>query len=536
MLYNSPIRKVFLNLPFIAPGRHLRQEAMKIEINFEDMNWMALCPELVILLTSFCLLLAGLSKTLDNNSYLSKASLAGIVIAMISSIALWDLAPSASNGGNPDIFSNALINDRFSQIFNIIILTMALFAIAASYRYPEPDHQNKAEYFSLLLLAVVGMMFLAKAGNMITAFVSLEIFSVALYILCGFSSKHGTGTEGPGDSSKLSWACLVSQESAVKYLLTGAFASAILVYGMALIYAGTGTTEIRLLGKIMTDNPYSLNILVYIGMVLTFAGLAFKVSLVPFHAWTPDVYQGAPTPITGFMSVATKAAAFALIARIFFIAFPSLHDVWMPIMFGVSVLTMLVGNIAAIFQDDLKRMLAYSGIAHAGYLLIGIVANSQEGVASIIFYLSVYLFMNIGAFAVVYILEGTGKEGTSIHRFKGLSKRSPWLAAAMTLFMLSLAGFPPTAGFFGKLFVFVAAIKQGYILITVLAVIASMISVYFYLRVIAMMYFKESDGQEEAVILHRGMAIIIGVSSAAIIYIGIFPSSLMQLALASTPF
>ena len=412
---------------------------------------------------------------------------------------------------------------------------MSIFAISASFRYPEPEHQNKAEYFALLLLAVAGMMFLAKSGNMITAFVSLEIFSVALYILCGFSSKHGTGTEQPGDSSKLSWACLASQESAVKYLLTGAFASAILVYGMALIYAGTGTTEIRLLGEIMRENPYSLNVLVHIGIALTFAGLAFKVSLVPFHAWTPDVYQGAPTPITGFMSVATKAAAFALIARIFFISFPHLQSVWMPILFSISTLTMLVGNIAAIFQDDLKRMLAYSGIAHSGYLLIGIVANSQEGVASIIFYLGVYLFMNIGAFAVVYIIEGTGRDANSIHRFKGLSTRSPLLAAAMALFMLSLAGFPPTAGFFGKLFVFVAAIKQGYVLMAVVAVIASMISVYFYLRVIAMMYFQDGD-EREKITMNRGMAVIIGVSSIAIIGIGIFPSSLMQLALASTPF
>jgi len=525
----------FCDLPNPYKWENLSLNTMEIEINFEDMNWMALCPELTVLLTAFFLLLAGLNKTLDNNAYLSKASMAGIVIALFSSIALWILAPTAGNGGDPNIFSNALINDRFSQIFNIIILTMSLFAITAAFRYPEQDHQNKAEYFALLLLAVTGMMFLAKSGNMITAFVSLEIFSVALYILCGFSSKHGTGTEQPGDSSKLSWACLVSQESAVKYLLTGAFASAILVYGMALLYAGTGTTEIRLMGETIRENPFSMNILVFMGIALTFSGLAFKVSLVPFHAWTPDVYQGAPTPITGFMAVATKAAAFALIARIFFISFPSLQSVWMPILFGVSVITMLVGNIAAIFQDDLKRMLAYSGIAHAGYLLIGIVANSQEGVASIIFYLGVYLFMNIGAFAVVYSMEGTGSEGNSIHRFKGLSKRNPLLAAAMALFMISLAGFPPTAGFFGKLFLFTAVIKQGFILIAIMAVVASVISVYFYLRVIAMMYFHDADEQGK-VPLNRGMAIIVGVSSLAIIYIGISPSSLMQLALSSTPF
>ncbi|MEE8205486.1 MAG: NADH-quinone oxidoreductase subunit N [Nitrospinaceae bacterium] len=235
------------------------------------------------------------------------------------------------------------------------------------------------------------------------------------------------------------------------------------------------------------------------------------------------------------MSVATKAAGFSLIARIFFTALPSLEEIWMPFLFGVSVLTMLVGNTAAIFQNDVKRMLAYSGVAHAGYLLIGIVANSQDGVASILFYLGVYLFMNIGAFAIVFMLEGEGEQANSINRFKGLAKRKPYLAAAMSLFMLSLAGFPPTAGFFGKLYLFIAAIKQGYVLISILAVVASMIAVYFYLRVIAMMYFQEGES-EEMIQTSRGMTAIVTVSSVAIVAIGLFPSKLMQLALSSIPF
>jgi NADH-quinone oxidoreductase subunit N len=266
-----------------------------------------------------------------------------------------------------------------------------------------------------------------------------------------------------------------------------------------------------------------------------FCGLAFKISLVPFHSWTPDVYQGAPTPITGFMSVATKAAAFAVIARIFFTALPELEKAWMPILFGTSVLTMLVGNTAAIFQDDLKRMLAYSGVAHAGYLLIGVVTNTQEGMASILFYLSVYLFMNIGAFAVVFIMEGEGREGNSINRFKGLAKRNPLLAAAMSLFMVSLAGFPPTAGFFGKLFVFYAAVKKGYILITILAVVASIISVYFYLRVIVMMYFHEDESAPQPVI-PKGMGLLVTVSCVMVVAIGLFPSFLMELARGAIPF
>ena len=515
---------------------------MEFKINYEDMLWTALSPELTLLSTALFLLLIGLKKNFNTNEYLSKATLVGIAISFFFSFALWGSAPTIENGLQSDMFSKSLIHDKFGQGFNIIFLLMATFAVLGAARYPQPDHENKSEYFSLILMAVVGMMFLAKSGNLITAFVSLEIFSISLYILCGFSAKHGTGKESPSNAPELTWATLTSQESAVKYLLTGAFASAILVYGMALIYAGTGTTEIRFIGQLLhcdetgeCANPYSRNTLVYIGMGLLFSGLAFKVSLVPFHSWTPDVYQGAPTPITGFMSVATKAAAFALIARVFFTAFSELNNIWMPFLFGASVLTMLVGNIAAIFQDDVKRMLAYSGVAHAGYLLIGIVANSQDGVASLIFYLNVYLFMNIGAFAVVFIMEGEGKEGNSVSRFKGLAKNHPLIAGAMSLFMLSLAGFPPTAGFFGKLYVFMAAIKQGYILITIMAVIATVVSVYFYLRIIVMMYFYEKESEEQ-VVVYRGMGAIIAVSSIAIILIGFFPSGLMSIALDSIPF
>ncbi len=508
---------------------------MQFLINYSDMNWLALGPEIIILTTAFSLLILGLSDTFNNIAYLSKASFTGVLIALVLSIYLWGFAPSIHAQSDPQIFSNALIHDRFSQTFNLIFLGMALFAILASFRYPGPRIENKSEYFVLILIAVAGMMFLAKAGNFITAFVALEVFSIALYILCGFSAKHGTGRESPSQENVLDWETQASQESTVKYLLTGAFASAILVYGMALIYAGTGTTEIRLIGHELQTNPYSHNTLVYIGMGLLFAGLAFKVSAVPFHAWTPDVYQGAPTPITAFMSVATKAAGFALIARIFFTALPELQPIWAPIFFGVSVLTMLVGNTGAIFQDDLKRMLAYSGVAHAGYLLIGILANTQDGVASIIFYMAIYLFMNIGAFAVVYIMEGEGKDGNSIYRFKGLAKRRPLLAAAMALFMISLAGIPPTAGFFGKLYVFMAAIQAGYILITILAVIASMISVYFYLRVIVMMYFHE-DETHETLSVNPSLGAVVAFSSFVILFFGLFPSGLLSFAQSSIPF
>lgn len=505
-------------------------------VDNQNLNWMALGPELTVMATALFILLLGLSKTFNTNEYLSKASMIGVVTALIFTFILWKFAPTAA-GHNPamEMFGKALAHDRFSQSFNMIFLIMSLFTIFASVRYPRQESQNKAEYFTLLLMAVAGMMFLAKSVNLITVFVSLELFSISLYILCGFSAKHEKSQEASGKTLELSWECQAGQEATVKYLLTGAFASAILAYGMALIYAGTGTLEIRMIGHQLQTNPYSHNTLVYIGIGLMFGGLAFKISAVPFHAWTPDVYQGAPTSITGFMSVATKAAAFAIIARVFYIALPDIQAVWMPVLFSVSVITMLVGNIAAIFQNDMKRLLAYSGVAHAGYLLIGVIANSKDGIASLLFYLGIYLFMNIGAFAVVFITEAEGRDGNSIYRFKGLSKRNPVLAAAMSLFMLSLAGFPPTAGFFAKFYVFVSAIKHGDTLIAVLAVIASIISVYFYLRVIAMMYFHEDDAQKTLAI-SKGMGAIVTISSIVILVAGFAPSCLMKLALDSIPF
>ncbi len=223
------------------------------------MNWQAIAPELILVVTAFTVLLMGLLKNFNNNSYLSKASAVGILTALVYTFYLWGLAPSISDGTNPSMFSGSLLFDKFSQSFNIIFLLMSLFAIMAAVRYPKPNNENKSEYFCLVLMTVVGMMFLAKSGNLITAFISLEIFSISLYILCGFSAKHGKGTEQPGDDQHLDWETLASQESTVKYLLMGAFASAILVYGMALMYAGTGTTEIREIGRLLETNPYSLN-------------------------------------------------------------------------------------------------------------------------------------------------------------------------------------------------------------------------------------------------------------------------------------
>ena len=235
---------------------------MEFAINFDDMNWAAIGPELIIMMTAFFILLAGLKKEMNTLSFLSGVSLVGIGAALLFTLTLWVGAPTAENGNNPSMFSGALIYDRFALAFNLIFLLMSLFAIFGSVRYPQENHENKAEYFTLLLMAIAGMMFLAKSGNLITVFISLELFSIALYILCGFSAKHGTGREGPHSNTELSWETLASQESTVKYLLTGAFSSAILVYGMALIYAGSGTTEIRMIGQLLHENPYTKNTLV----------------------------------------------------------------------------------------------------------------------------------------------------------------------------------------------------------------------------------------------------------------------------------
>jgi NADH-quinone oxidoreductase subunit N len=396
--------------------------------------------------------------------------------------------------------------DHFALGLNLIVLTATALAIFLSIHYIPLITKQVGEYYALLILAASGMMLMGSATDLIVVFLALEIFSLALYILSGL---HRTNPR--------------STEASLKYFLLGAFASGFFAYGAALIYGAAGSTQYSVIATTIEAGAGNLTLL-YPGMALLFAGFAFKVSLVPFHMWTPDVYQGAPTPVTAFMSVGTKAAAFAAFIRVLIEALPSQQPTWGMALAILAVLTMTLGNLAALRQTSLKRMLAYSSIAHAGYILVGLAPGTAEGANAALFYLFTYAFMNIGAFAVVVALEKAQADDALQNRAAGIADRFPLLALAMAIFMFSLSGVPPLAGFFGKFFVFKAAVDGGWAWLAVIGMLNSAIGLYYYLRVTVAMYFEsptdESADGRGAAILRFGVV----VSAIFTILIGIYPS------------
>jgi NADH-quinone oxidoreductase subunit N len=341
-----------------------------------------------------------------------------------------------------------------------------------------------------------------------TIFLSLELFSLCLYVLASFNRVRQR-----------------SQEAGLKYFLLSSFASAFLLYGMALVYGATGSTLLSAIGVFLAKGALLDNPILLAGMGLMAVGLAFKMSAVPFHVWTPDVYEGSPGPVTAFMSVGTKLAAFAAFVRVFAIALPALHAHWQAGVWVLAVATMIVGNAAAVVQTNVKRMLAYSGVAHAGYILIAVVVAQQAvGIASILFYFLAYTFMNIGAFAVVIAVSRRNEEqGAQLSDFAGMGNRQPWLAATMAIFMFSLAGFPPTAGFLAKFYVFSAAVANGHAELAIIGVLCSLVSVYYYLRVVFVMYMRPQERPAVAVSLPVAMMVVLALSVAGSIALGVVP-------------
>ncbi len=397
--------------------------------------------------------------------------------------------------------------DNFALFFEVLFASLGILTVALSHSYLRKRRMLASEFHILTMAAVIGMMVLASATSLVTVFLGLELLSLSLYIMCGFART---------DQS--------SQEAAVKYLLIGGFASAFVLFGMALVYGGAGTTVIpdiaQRLGTSAASNP-----LILLGILLMGVGFAFKVSAAPFHMWTPDVYQGAPIPVTAFMSVGTKAAAFAMIVRVFAGGLPHLAPEWQALLAIVAAASMLVGNLMAIVQSSLKRLLAYSGIAQAGYVLIGVVAGGQNGLEAVLYYLFVYMFMNFGAFAVVTLLAGPDGDRDSFGDLAGLGKRNPVLAVAMSIFMLSLAGFPPSVGFFGKLFLFTAGVATGYTWLVVLAVLMSVVSVFYYVRVLIPVWSAGPTPERLRPSLSTNLAILL--SGAASILLGLYPTALL---------
>src|SRR3989449_2051264 len=396
--------------------------------------------------------------------------------------------------------------DYFALFFEVLFASLGILTVAMSHSYLRRRGLLESEFHILTMAAVIGMMVLASATSLVTVFLGLELLSIALYIMCGFVRTD-----------------FRSQEAAAKYLLVGGFASAFVLYGMALVYGGAGTTVIPDIAQRLSATS-ATNPLILLGILLMGVGFAFKVSAAPFHMWTPDVYQGAPIPVTAFMSVGTKAAAFAMIVRVFAAGLPHLAPEWQTLLAFVAAASMVVGNLMAITQTSLKRLLAYSGVAQAGYIMIGVVAGGPNGLRAVLYYLFVYLFMNFGAFAVITLLAGPEGDRDRFADLEGLGRRNPVLAVAMTIFMLSLAGFPPSVGFFGKLFLFTAGGSAGYTWLVVLAVLMSVVSVFYYVRVLIPIWAPSP--REDRVPLSISSSATVVLSGVASLPLGIYPTTL----------
>lgn len=430
------------------------------------------------------------------------------VIGIISAVIVGYLL----TGSSGEVFSGMFISDNYSLFFKVIFLLSLSLSILLSIRYVRIERVNFGEYYSLMLFSTLGMMIMASAGDLIVLYLGLELMALSTYILAGFIRHE-----------------VRSNEAALKYFLLGAFASAFLLYGISMTYGLTGTTNLKAIADYLINNNIGVNPALILSMLLLLVAMSFKIAAVPFHMWAPDVYEGAPTPITAFMSVGPKAAGFAILGRVFTTAFGSLTIEWTTVIIPIAILTMAVGNILAISQNNIKRMLAYSSIAHAGYALIGVITGNLDGISSMMNYLFIYAFMNIGAFAIVTILKSEGFAGEEISDYEGLAKTHPLAAGLMLIFMFSLTGIPPTAGFIGKFYLFMSAVKAGYTWLAVVAVIFSAISAYFYLRVVMFMYMREPKA-EVSLSTSMPSGIAIAIAALAVLILGIFPSGIIEFA------
>ncbi len=471
-----------------------------------DINWSMLMPQLVIVATLFIVLVFDMFDSISKKMH-AWMTIVGSGIALVSTIQMLQA------GTDETLFSNMFKVNSYSLFFNIIFLVSTILVALISISYLGRDDKKQGPYYLLILLATLGMMLMAAGNELIIVFLGLELMSLSLYVLASYFR------ESPASS-----------EAGMKYLLLGAFASAFFLYGIALIYGAAGTTNIpEIISKLTVDNqstPLTTSSLFLAGMFLLIVGFGFKVAIVPFHQWAPDVYEGAPTTIAAFISAGPKAAGFAAFLTIFIEALPKLPPEATGVIMFLAMLTMTVGNVIAIAQTNIKRMLAYSSIAHAGYVMVGLAAATPDGKSSAMFYLLVYCVMNIGAFGAVIMARTADGENLMISDYAGLGFRKPLLAIFMTTMLVSLAGFPPTAGFIGKLYLFKSAIGAELYLLVIVGALNTAISAFYYLRVVVTMYMREPE--EELEFNPYPSTLVIGLTLAAvgIILIGILPSLL----------
>jgi NADH-quinone oxidoreductase subunit N len=468
--------------------------------NFQIPNLAPVMPEMIM--TCAALVILFLDLFIKKREALSGLS---ILAAVIVGFSLF-------NSELGTTFSGMFVADGYAVFFKMVFLVSLVLSILVSGRYLDIQSAHQGEYYPLMIFATIGMMIMASSADLVILYVGLELMALSTYILAGFMKK----------STK-------SNEAAVKYLLLGAFASGFLLFAISLTYGLTGSTNIREIAAYISANSLMSSPALMMALLMFVSAFSFKVAAVPFHMWAPDVYEGAPTSVTAFMSVGPKAAGFAVMGRVFLVGFASMGTELREVLIPIAVLTMAIGNIVALAQTNIKRMLAYSSIAHAGYALVGLIAGGQAGVASMMNYMLIYAFMNIGAFAIVIMLCREGFKGEEITEYEGLSKTHPLSALLMLVFMFSLTGIPPTAGFVGKFYIISAALESGFTALAIIMVIFSAISAYYYMRIVMYMYMREPS-TEPQLATSRGLNMALALSVAGVILIGILPASVLEFA------
>ncbi len=477
--------------------------AAVLQVIPQGVDYVRILPELI--LSAFGILVMVLDPLVDEENsqkLLGFIALGGTVAGLL---ATWQMAQSPGMA-----FSNMVKVDSFSVFFHFLVILIAAIVILSSFEYMTVQRIRAGEYYALILLGVVGMALMSSAVELVLIFIALEISSISTYILAGFRRNEAS-----------------SSESSLKYFLLGSFATAFFLYGVAMMFGATGSTNIGVISEKLQGSPVEL--LVYVAMALMFVGLGFKVAAAPFHIWTPDVYEGAPAPIVGFMSTAPKAAAFAVLLRVVFTMNVS-GRFWL--IWAAAVLSMTLGNVGALVQNNVKRLLAYSSIAHAGYLLVAFAMtasdNSVAGISAAMFYTAAYAAMNVGAFAVVSHFASAGERYVTLEDYEGLGRTSPLLAAALTIFLLSLIGIPMTGGFFAKFYVFSVAVKANLIWLTIIGVVNIAVGAYYYLRIVVVMYMRESRQKISVAPVPFGLGLALAASILATLYLGILPNRILR--------
>jgi len=466
-----------------------------------DINYSLLTIEMLTALLGIGLLVIGLIVPKEHRKglgYLTTVGLLGILAGTFS-----------MSGVNETTIKGMFIADDFGNFFKQLVLVAAILVTLASNQYVEKFEEGKSEFFALVVFATLGMMVIASAGDLIGLYLGIELMTISFYSLVGLKKRDSKAAE-----------------AGIKYLLLGGVSSAIILYGLTMVFGTTGTTVISEIAKSVSAGPMAPALL--LGIIFLVAGFGFKISMVPFHMWSPDVYEGAPTPVTSFLASGSKAAAFAAFIRVFLGGMPALQESWLALFAGLTVLSIVIGNLVAIPQTNLKRMLAYSGVAQAGYLMTGMVAGNAAGVKGIGFYLFIYAIGTVGAFAVATAFyNATGTD--DIKDMSGLAQRNPLMAATLLTTMLSMAGIPPLAGFAGKFYLFAAVVEKGYLWIALVGLVMSMVSVYYYLTVARFMYLGE-PADESPITISGSMKFVLLVAMIATIFFGIYPAPLSELA------